>query len=102
MIPEWCPQWAWDGAAKIDLPRLSPLERMYTRKEIARALLDAHQRGRHDGMRTGRKKGMEEAAELAGTNWRGAPLYRDGPEIADAIHAKAKEVKELPSKVTTP
>lgn len=54
MKPEWCPQWAWEKTAEIT-GTWTVYDHM--RGNIARALLEAHQRGRREG--------MEEAAKVA-------------------------------------
>lgn len=52
--PDWCPQWAWDAANMAVVHAPDYTQRLH--EDVARALLDAHQRGRREG--------MEEAAPL--------------------------------------
>lgn len=99
MKPEWCPQKIWTAAVKIAWPIIwlhADAEQAGT-EAIASALLDAHQRGRREG--------MEEAAEVVRQQVPTIPV--DGPtdpvqeaeyfalgHALTAIRAKAQEVTE--------
>lgn len=94
MKPEWCPQWAWDVAIRVAEKTVDHgwMEDWPAVYHIARALLDAHQRGKHESkpeidrlnkviermqqtmssqaeqwtrsMAKARREGMEEAADM--------------------------------------
>lgn len=102
MKPEWCPQWAWDKAGALfdDIGfSIGGCGCDECREKwipvCARSLLDAHQRGRREG--------MEEAASVARCAFDDRPRrdsmdwndgFDDGTKAAEyAIRAKAQEVK---------
>lgn len=103
MKPEWCPQWAWDEADRLADASSKYWHDIYwggqsditLNEHVARAILEAHQRGRREG--------MEEAAEVVRQQVPTIP--GDGPtdpiqeaeyfalgHTLIAIRAKAQEV----------
>ena len=126
MKPEWCPQWAWDEAVSCSgvgggHERRGAIQTQ--REAIARALLDAHQRGKDENqaeidrlnkviarmqqtmssqaeqwtrsMAEARREGMDEAAKVA-------EIFHEDDDrmdrkiksdVANAIRAKAQEAK---------
>ena len=103
MKPEWCPQELWDEACKCMTAWPLSVE---GRSRIARALLDAHQRGRREGMEEAATMIDEGVEKPASSPWRndGKPskhdkcphdlfMYEDCETCcASAIRAKADEV----------
>ena len=93
MKPEWCAQWAWDAASGALTASGLANDRIGLTAHLARALLDAHQRGRREG--------MEEAASVARCAFDDRPHrdsmdwhdgFDDGTKAAEyAIRAKAEE-----------
>ncbi len=98
MKPEWCPQDVWEKARRLHIELIKTLAYAHPSEDeiIARALLEAEQRGR--------RMGMEEAAkvaEYAGNTWSGTRDHMQAcqeaavddkcVEIASDIRAKMEE-----------
>lgn len=102
MNPDDIPQWAWDVARNMLAKPISP----WAVNKIARALLEAHQRGRREGMEEAAGMIEEGVDRPAYEAWRddGKPskhdkcphdlfMYEDCETCcASAIRAKAEEV----------
>lgn len=114
MKPEWCPQWAWDEADRLADVSSKCWHDIYwngrsditLNEHVARALLDAHQRGRLEGMEEAAGMIEEGVDRPAYEAWRddgkpskhdrcphGVVMYEDCEACcAAAIRAKAGEV----------
>ncbi|WMT88232.1 hypothetical protein NO932_06385 [Pelagibacterium sp. 26DY04] len=95
MKPEWCPQDVWEVADDLvenygfhdvreqtNVTDVWAVEDDLHRQAIARALLEAEQRGR--------RMGMEEGAKVAAA----MPGYMQPRDAADVIRAKLDEVQK--------
>lgn len=85
MKPEWCPQEFWELATNLEMDVAVNHGGEFPAPILAKALLDAHQRGRREG--------MEEAAALLrdhATISNGEALDPAVPEILAFISAKGQ------------